>query len=191
MRQSLLVFGALVFLGVGAAIAFWPQGTSDQSPNAASFAFQDWLVRCQSVQDKAGCGLTQQVVDQRLARAVLQLTVTSAEAGGAKMAAVVPLGVSVPDGVTLQVGEETRKFDYVQCLPGGCVALLDVDEALVGKMKSASDARLGVVDRTGAPIAMPVSLKGFAPAFDKMESKGGLGGGASWWSTLLSQSGAK
>jgi invasion protein IalB len=186
MRQSRLVLVALVLIVVGAGAMFWKSGSSSSDgPNMATFGFQDWLVRCQAVKDKAGCGITQKILDQRSGQPVLQLAMAS-QAGAYQLAVVVPLGVSVPDGVTMQIGDTTRKIAYTQCLPGGCVAPLAADAALIDKMKSATDARVGVVDRSGKPIAVPFSLKGFGPAFDKMESKGGLAGsGASWWTSLL------
>lgn len=186
MRQVWLVFGAIILMGAAGAIVLW-QGAREEEPTAASFAFQDWSVRCQVVSGASGCGLTQQVVDARLGGPVLQLTMVATPSGKGKLAIVVPLGVSVPDGVTLQVGDLTRRLDYAQCLSGGCVALLDADGELIDKMKAGGDTRVGVVDRTGAPVAVPVSLKGFAPAYEKMRSKSGGGSGAAWWTAWINK----
>ena len=191
-RQGRLVYVALALILIGGGAMFWRSGSSSSdAPNMATFGFQDWLVRCQAVKDSAGCGITQQILDQRSGQPVLQLALASTKAGY-QLAVVVPLGVSVPDGVTVQIGDATRKIGYTQCLPGGCVAPLATDAALIDKMKSATDARIAVIDRTGKPIAVPFSLKGFGPAFDKMETKGGLGSaGSSWWSALLGQPAGK
>jgi invasion protein IalB len=190
MRQVWLVLGAVVLMAAAGVILLWPQASEDQ-PSMASFGFEDWSVRCDVVQARAACGLTQQVADARLGRPVLQLTFVSTTSGAVKLAAVVPLGISVPDGATLQVGDLTRRIDYAQCLAAGCIALLDVDDELVGKMKQGGEARLGVVNRTGAPIAVPVSLKGFAGGYETMRAKGGMGGDGPWWLAWVGQPGAK
>lgn len=190
MRQGWLVFGALVLMAAAGAIVLW-QSAREQTPATANFGFDDWSVRCQTVAGAAGCGLTQQVIDARLGGPVLQLTMVATPSGEGKLAIVVPLGVSVPDGATLQVADLTRRIDYAQCLSGGCVALLDVDGELIEKMKAGGDARVGVVDRAGAPVAVPVSLKGFAAAYETMRSKGGMGGDGSWWTAWIGQPNGK
>ncbi len=171
--RGVLVLFAVALLGVAGAIFFFMPGTP---PSSASYTFQDWLVRCQTVKEKLACGLTQQVLDQRSRGTVLQLSLAEGPDGTRVLGTLVPLGVSVPDGVTLQVGEATRKFGYTQCLPGGCIASLKADDEIVAKMKAGGEARLAVVDRMGRPVVMPVSLKGFADAFDKMTSPQG-----GWW----------
>lgn len=191
MRQGWLVFGAIVLMGVAGAIVLWQGGGREKAPATATFAFEDWSVRCQALEGAAGCGLTQQVIDARLGGPVLQLTMVAASSGEGKLAVVVPLGVSVPDGVTLQIGQLTRRIEYAQCVSSGCVALLDADGELIDTMKAGGNARVGVVDRAGAPVAVPLSLKGFAPAFDKMRSEGGAGGGGSWWTAWVGEPNAK
>lgn len=72
-------------------------------------------------------------------------------------------------------------------LSGGCVALFDSDGELIEKMRAGGDARVGVVDRTGAPVAVPVSLKGFGAAYEKLRSNGGIASGDPWWSAWIGQ----
>lgn len=188
-----LIAGALVLGGVGLAAWTWSAPAGGEKPSAATFGFQDWLVRCQAVKDDVGCGMSQQILDNRSRQPILQLHLARAPSGsGHQLVIVLPLGVSVPSGTVLQAGETKRNVAFTQCLPGGCVAPLAVDTALIDVLKSAKDARVGVVDRTGKTVAVPFSLKGFGPAFEKMESHGGIGkNDATWWSGFWNASGTK
>ncbi|MCE9522159.1 MAG: invasion associated locus B family protein [Alphaproteobacteria bacterium] len=190
-----MALAAGLLLAAGVAIAMWPRNAFErgETPSAATFGFQDWLVRCQAVKETMGCGMSQQILDQRAQQPLLQLHLARAPSGtGHQLVLVLPLGVSVPAGVGLQVGDERRDAQFTQCLPGGCVAPLAVDAALIEKLKSATDGRVGVVDRAGKPVAIPFSLKGFASAFEKMESFGSSGkNDATWWSGFWNSSGTK
>jgi len=194
-RRSGIGFVAALLLIAGAGIAVWnwnaPAG--NETPSAATFGFQDWLVRCQAVKATVGCGMSQQILDQRAHQPLLQLHLARAPSGsGHQLVVVLPLGVSVPSGIAIQIGDLKRSVAFTQCLPGGCMAPLAADAALIAKMKSSADARVGVVDRFGKTFAIPFSLKGFAPAFEKMESQGGIGkNDATWWSGFWNASGTK
>ena len=173
MRTPLILV-AVALIAVGAGAFFFMAGGGNEPANA-TYSFDDWQMHCQAEKTGRVCGLTQQLVDRQAGRAVLQVSFGAAPNGAHVLGVVVPLGVSVPDGVTLQVADATRKFEYSQCLPGGCIASLAVDDALIDKMKATPDAKLAVIDRTGKPVVMPISLKGFGPAIEKMNASGGGG----------------
>jgi invasion protein IalB len=180
--QTLLILVALVLLVAGGVI-LWTMG-GRETPAATASRFDDWLVRCQAAkQGELACALSQHVLDRRTGRSLVQLTVSAAPGGENLLGIVVPLGVSVPDGVTLQTGDATRRLAYTQCLPGGCIATLKLDATVIEKMKSTPEARLAVIDRRGQPVVMPVSLKGFAPAFAALNSSGN-----SWLPAFLTRS---
>jgi invasion protein IalB len=193
-RGSLgLIAGVLVLGGVGfAAWSMGPPG-SGEKPTAATFGFQDWLVRCQAVKEDVGCGMSQQILDQKARQPILQLHMARAPSGeGHQLVVVLPLGVTVPSGIVVQVGDAKRNVAFTQCLPGGCVAPVALDTALLDLLKSGKEARVGVVDRAGKTVAVPFSLKGFEPAFEKMESHGGIGkNDATWWNGFWNSSGTK
>lgn len=192
-RGSLgLIAGVLVLGGVG--FAAWNMGPSGgEKPTAATFGFQDWLVRCQAVKEDIGCGMSQQILDPKARQPILQLHMARAPSGeGHQLVVVLPLGVTVPSGIVVQVGDAKRNVAFTQCLPGGCVAPVALDTALLDLLKSGKEARVGVVDRAGKTVAVPFSLKGFEPAFEKMESHGGIGkNDATWWSGFWNASGTK
>jgi invasion protein IalB len=188
-----LIAGVLVLGGVAFVAWNFASPAVSEMPTAATFGFQDWLVRCQAVKNDVGCGMSQQILDQRARQPILQLHLARAPSGnGHQLVVVLPLGVSVPGGIVLQAGDAKRNVAFTQCLPGGCVAPLAVDEALIDILKSAKDGRVGVADRAGKTVAVPFSLKGFAAAFEKMESYGGIGkNDATWWNGFWNSSGTK
>lgn len=197
-RGSFAVIGGLLLVA-GAGFGVWmlmsgsPSSLGAGGPTTASFGFDAWLVRCQTVKEHVGCGMSQQILDQRSRRPVLQLHLARAPKGdGHQLVAIMPLGVTVPPGIVIQIGANKRNVAFTQCLPGGCVAPAAVDAAYLAVLKSGAEARVGVVDRRGQTVAVPFSLKGFAPAFDKMEERGGMGsGGATWWSGFANSSETK
>jgi invasion protein IalB len=188
-----LMAGVLVLGGAGLLAWNWASPAGGEKPTAATFGYQDWLVRCQAAKDVVGCGMTQQILDQRARQPILQLHLARAPSGeGHQLVVVMPLGVSVPSGVVMQIGEMKRNAAFTQCLPGGCVAPIVADAALLEAFRSAKDGRVGVVDRAGKTVGVPFSLKGFSPAFEKMESQGGIGkNDATWWSGFWNSSGTK
>jgi invasion protein IalB len=193
-RGGMAIGGGLLVLA-GAAVAVWSlMGSSSQNgPTSATFGYDAWLVRCQAAGEKVGCGMTQQILDQGSRQAVLQLHLARAPKGdGHQLVAVLPLGVSVPQGILIQIGETKRNVAFTQCLPGGCVAPLPVDAAFLDILKTGRDGRVGVVGRGGKTVAVPFSLKGFAPAFEKMEERGGIGNSdATWWNSFWNSSETK
>ncbi len=191
-RGGLAIAGGLLVL-VGAGIAFWQWTKPAEAPTSATFGFENWLVRCQTTDGKSGCGMSQQILDQRARRPVLQLILAGVSNGeGYQLVVVLPLGVTVPPGAVIQVGELKRNVAFVQCLPAGCIAPLDADAELLDAMKTTEEGRVGVVDRIGKTIAIPFSLKGFAPAFEKMEEQGGVASGdATWWTRFWNSSGTQ
>jgi invasion protein IalB len=191
-RGGLALAGGLLVI-VGAGIAFWQWTAPVEAPTSATFGFEDWLVRCQTTDGKAGCGISQQILDQKSRRPLLQLHLARAAAGeGHQLVIVLPLGVTVPPGTIVQAGEVKRNGAFVQCLPAGCIAPIEVDDEFLAAMKSAKDGRVGVVDRVGKTIAIPFSLKGFTPALEKMEEQGGIANSdATWWTRFWNSSGTQ
>src|SRR5262249_21337741 len=137
--------------------------------------------------------MSQQILDQRTRQSVVQIHLADAVKGeGQQLVVVLPLGVTVPSGIVMQIGDLKRNVAFTQCLPGGCVAPIKADQQLVDKMKAGGEARVIVLDRLGKQVAVPFSLQGFAPAFEKMEAHGGIANSdATWWTRFWNSSGTK
>jgi invasion protein IalB len=138
--------------------------------SSAQFGFEAWLVHCDGIDSRVGCGMSQRILDQGSRRPVLQLHFSRARKGkGHQLVAVLPLGVSVPPGIAIEIAKTKRSIAFTQCFKGGCVAPLAVDEPFIETMKANGEGRVGVVDRAGKTVVISFSLKGFASAFKKLE----------------------
>ena len=77
-----------------------------------------------------------------------------------------PLGISLPQGVSLQVDEgEAKRFPIELCLRDGCRAVLPLGDELASSFKSGTQGKVTFQDPNRNPITLPVSLKGFTAGY--------------------------
>ena len=82
---------------------------------------------------------------------------------------VLPLGVWLPNGVTIVAGK--TKIDKVvvrRCEPFGCVVEGLLDAKLRDAMRGGGEAKIVVYDQTKKPLDLKFSLKGYVEAEDHM-----------------------
>jgi invasion protein IalB len=82
------------------------------------------------------------------------------------VAIVMPLGIVVSAGGTLQADEdpEGKKFQILTCVPEGCIARFNLDDAFMTKLKSAKTMTVGMAEASGKPMNVKLSLEGFSDA---------------------------
>jgi invasion protein IalB len=79
----------------------------------------------------------------------------------------VPSGRMLPPGIGLQVdGGQTRKIDYMICLPDRCIGEVALTDELVGTFKRGQQLTLTSINFQNQPNPIPLSLAGFTAAFD-------------------------
>jgi invasion protein IalB len=79
----------------------------------------------------------------------------------------VPTGRMVPPGIGMQIdGGQTRKLDYVMCLPDRCIAEVPLTDELVNSFKRGSELTLTSVNFQNQPNPLKMTLAGFTGAFD-------------------------
>jgi len=84
----------------------------------------------------------------------------------------VPLGVSIPKGVTFQTDNYTSPLlHYRVCSRDGCFVQVADNGFVESLAKSGPDAKLNIAGDDGKTYSLPVSLKGFAGAHDEMVSE--------------------
>jgi invasion protein IalB len=82
---------------------------------------------------------------------------------------VAPLGVLIPSGLGLKIDQtDVGRAGFVRCLPNGCVAEVVMDDNLIGQLRSGKSATFIIFQTPEEGIGIPVSLKGFAEAYDKL-----------------------
>lgn len=182
---------ALGIFIVGAIVGWIGHGPGGHGADVSTIAFfDDWRLACPSDTDaktkKASCELATDAVDPKSGTRLAQITMGRELGTDNKrvMVLTVPLTVLIPPGVGLQFGTDTRTYQYVTCVPAGCVATVTLDDKLMDALSAAPAIALVVTAQNGKTVSLPVSVKGFgasSKALKDIEAKR-----ASWWRRLWS-----
>jgi invasion protein IalB len=79
-------------------------------------------------------------------------------------------GIFLPAGVTLTVdGGGPTKFDLQMCDANGCYAGAPLSDDVLASMKGGEELNLAFQDMQKQSISVPMSLGGFAAAYEKIE----------------------
>jgi invasion protein IalB len=165
MRKWFRIGPMVVGSALAAATAGWAQ-----APQHTTAAYDDWTVRCDMVGSSKTCDLAQstQVQGQLVSLIVI------GHAGKGEPLRIVfqlPIDVWLPAGVTLATDKGTKivSATFKRCLGGGCFADAEIKDDVVSKLSGETESgKLLFADATQKEVALPVSFKGFAVAFDTL-----------------------
>ena len=138
------------------------------SPSSAQGG-DPWTVNCED--DACTISLALIAPDSNR-RAATFLAVISAEEGGSRLAAAMPLGLAIEPGIRMIAGETVIDVPFQVCFPDGCRAVRDADAAMFDAL-----AREETLDIRYFPFGeeRPVSLKmpldGLAGALEAARSE--------------------
>ncbi len=134
--------------------------------------FRDWKLECQKPEgaDKEVCQISQDIVLKENKRPLLHVAVGYAANDNRPVAIFnLPLGISLPPGVTIKVDKgEQERLPIEHCFPGGCRAYLGLEEKQLAAFKGGLEAQVTFHDLTRRPVAVPVSLRGFTAGFNAL-----------------------
>ncbi len=83
---------------------------------------------------------------------------------------VVPLGVLLPTGLGLKIDEQdVGNAPFLKCSKRGCVAEVVLQDEVIAKLKTGTNAMFIIFDTPEAGIGIPVSLQGFSTALDGLK----------------------
>lgn len=174
MKLALAGIVAGCVLATAAALA-QPQPSSSSSPPQMEVkTIGDWKVRCFGVQNPNPCDQFWEQVDPRSGQRIVSVSIAYVPSMDRHLMQIsVPLGVSIPKGLTIQTDSYTSPvMRYRMCSREGCFVQLAVDNALIESLaKSGSDAKVNIAADGGRVYALPLSLKGFSGAHDEMVSE--------------------
>jgi len=129
----------------------------------------DWQMSCDTPPGAAfeQCALIQNVTAEDQPNVGLSVIVLKTADGEARLLRVLaPLGVLLPNGLGLNIdGATIGRVMFVRCLPNGCVAEVVLDDDLIAKLSSGSNAIFVVFKTPEEGIGIPVSLDGFGDGF--------------------------
>ncbi|MBN9246139.1 MAG: invasion associated locus B family protein [Hyphomicrobium sp.] len=169
MKKSILRFmaGVAVAALAGAACAEAPASVKTANAQPAAQTIGDWLVACEAeVKGHKSCVLSQTLVSEKLNRTVGELTIDKDAAGKLKGSLRLPVGVSLPAGVVVDIeGNAALTVPYAACHRSGCLARFDLTEPLLGQMRKASKISAVVQDTSNKPLSLTFSTRGFPEAY--------------------------
>ena len=132
----------------------------------------DWTVRCFKVQaSPAPCDMSQIVLDDNSKKRLMQISLGYAPGADAYATQIiVPLGVSLSQGLTLSVGDyRAANIRFRRCMPDGCYVEAQIETDAIKAMTSNQAATVTVIGWGDAHVFdLPLSLKGFVEAHDAM-----------------------
>jgi len=163
IRVSLACFAMLgIALAASPALA---QGT-------VKSVHGDWQIRCDTPPGAQGeqCALIQSVTaEDRPNVGLTVIVLKTADQKSRLMRVLAPLGVLLPSGLGLKIdATDVGRAGFVRCLPNGCVAEVQMNDDLLGKLRNGQQATFIIFQTPEEGIGIPMSLKGFGEGFDKL-----------------------
>ena len=165
-------------VAVGAALSATVAAAEDLSglPGGATSlreAHGDWVVTC-ALQSQTGgpnvklCGMSQEQTDSNSRQRILAVELKPDNTGASGIL-VLPFGLSLDRGVTLQIddGPAGQPNKFRTCIPVGCVVPVSFDAKTLATLRKASQLKIKAVADGGKETPFAVSLKGFPNAFDR------------------------
>ena len=162
--------------------------TSVHAQGALKGNFGDWQLRCDKVPDKAAqkeaeqCILMQSLVDDQSVvegqKVEINLVVVVLKASDPKtpnvrkpiLRVIAPLGVLLPRGLGLKIDQAViGATGFVRCLANGCVAEVELDDALVDKLKKGKEAMFVIFLPPDEGRGLPLNLDGFEKGFSQLQ----------------------
>jgi invasion protein IalB len=181
-----LVIGAVALL-IGLLVGWGVRGVATYNTSTqAVTAYGSWRVACPAAtQANVNCELVQDILDSQSHEEIARIAIGKLPDGKSAIDMVMPLGVALEPGVGLVLGTDPmHNAKYRTCTQQGCVVDLAIDQKIQAELDSGKDGRLVFAgSNDNKPIAIPVSLSGFAAAqraYHRDEAKRG-----SWFWRML------
>lgn len=146
------------------------QPSAPAAPKIDTKPFQDWVVRCPRAPLPLPCDAVQMLIEPKSKQRVLSISAAYDTAKSKHVVRIVlPLGVWLPNGVTIVAGAtKLERVAVARCESFGCVVEGPFDAKLQEAMRKGGEAKVVVFDQNSKPLDLKFSLKGFAEAQDYM-----------------------
>jgi invasion protein IalB len=150
-------------------------GTAERAAGqgAVKSVYDDWQLRCDTLPgaQHEQCALMQNVVTEDRPNVGISVIVfKTADQKSRLMRVVAPMGVLLPTGLGLKIDQvDAGRTGFVRCLLNGCVADVVLDDNLVKQLRAGQTATFIIFQTPEEGIGVPISLKGFSQAFDRLQ----------------------
>jgi len=144
-------------------------GALTQPTPAPAQAQPIWGVNCAGTPGGLDCRAIQAAQMTNTGQVTLAVRVP-AETKNPVMLLLLPMGIYLPSGVTVQFGQDAAKTVPLQnCDGAGCLAEYAITEAEIAAMLKGSAVTISVRDRDKQPISVQVPGTGFPAAYAKIK----------------------
>ena len=161
-------FAALIAFGAVSAQAQDQQlapAAAPTAPTAPSIEQPDWEKVCGTVNEKQECHISR----KRLAatgQPIAQFLVIERDDKKLLQVAVPPVALIQP-GIQIKIDDgESTGVKYVVCTPGECLALGEINEEFIAKLKRGGNVVITMLNPQGKPVNFDINLVGFTAIYD-------------------------
>ena len=137
--------------------------------------YGNWTAKCEESKGnvQGGCFLFQNLVLREGGQRVLQFAVGYVATTDAPIALIsLPLGISLPPGVTIRIGDgPVTRVIVERCEPNGCRAGLKLNDDLIRQLEHGTQLTVTFHDAERRPIEVPLSLDGFEAGLKALKAK--------------------
>lgn len=166
---TLLTLGAIWFAFGGNGVNGTKSAIAAETEGGDGKPVEPWTVRCQ--EEPKYCEIVQRLVmkesGQRFAEIAIGYPPSEKTARGVM---ILPLGVLLEDGVKMTIDDgKPYKFNFRYCSADGCVAVVTLNDKVVGQLKKGNQAVLQFKNLKGQNINLPITLKGFTDAISEVD----------------------
>ena len=170
------------------AAAMSLHGRSALAQGTVKGVFGDWELRCdqapqpqvsgvaQPASPREQCILYQNIADEKDDALSLRISisrVSDPKSPGQRrpvLLVVARLGVLLPRGLALRIDQtEIGSTGFVRCIPEGCVAQVDMDDALIEKFRKGQTATFIIALTPDEQRGLPLQLAGFEKGFAALQ----------------------
>ena len=139
--------------------------------NSLMETYDDWSVVCQVKSDATACAVRQVQASKQTNQTVLAIEILGTPKDKLSGFMLLPLGLVLANGAQLKIddGDAGVAIAFSTCLPQGCVVPLDLDGDMAARLRAGKTLTVSMVATdSNRSLALPVSLKGFSNALDRV-----------------------
>jgi invasion protein IalB len=152
-----------------------PAAPVDQNPQRTTASYGDWVVRCEVVAGpppQKNCDMEQLAQVQGQANPISRVAIPLPPKGEPpKLFVQLPINVSfmAPLKITTNDKDAGITAPFRRCVPAGCFVEIELKDDLQKKFRGSAEAgKITFKDAADRDVAIPLSFKGFAQAFEAL-----------------------
>jgi len=148
---------------------------TDQNPQRTTASYGDWVVRCETVAGpppQKNCDMEQLAQVQGQANPISRVAIPLPQKGEPpKLFIQLPINVSFSVQIKVTTNDKDAGITtpFRRCVPAGCFAEIELKDDLQKKFRGSTEAgKITFKDAADRDVAIPLSFKGFAQAFEAL-----------------------